>query len=173
MSKSIKKGIVGSVFLVSVVFTFFYLQEKSNNQLPRAQFLQSKFTSKGIVDRVIKLKLNADSASSNSEKVEITAEFKIAFDFSDQLHFRWKLGPDIRIVEGDLSGAVNGLTGNESKKLSITVTGFSKETNHQVGFEISGIKNGKNIFADGVIASDMENTFENIVQNVEKIKAEK
>lgn len=170
---SIKKGIVGSVFLASVVFTFFYFQKKSAGLPPRAQFLQSKFTSKGIVDRAIKLKLNADNASSNSEKVEISAEFKLAFDFNDQLHFRWKLGPDVRIVDGDLSGQVNGLTGNESKKVTITVTGFSKETNHQVGFEISGIKNGKNIFADGVIASDMENTFENIVQNVEKINAEK
>lgn len=170
---SIKKGIVGSAFLVSAVFIFLYFQNKSIRQPPRDQFLQSKFTSKGVVDRVIKLKLNSDKASSNSEKVEISAEFKLAFDFSDQLHYRWKLGPYVMLVEGELSGQVNGLTGNVTKKLTITVTGFSKETNHQVGFEISGIKNGKNIFADGLIASDMENTFENIVQNVEKIKAEK
>lgn len=170
---SIKKGIIGSVFLASAILTFFYFQNTKERLPPRAQFLQSKFTGKGIVDRVIQLKLNADNANSNSEKVEITAEFKLAFDFNDQLHYRWKLGQDVMLVDGVLSGQVNGLTGNESKKLTITVTGFSKETNHQVGFEISGIKNGKNIFADGLIASDMENTFENIVQNVEKIKADK
>ncbi len=170
---SIKKGVVGSVILASALSTFFYFQNTGKSQPPRAQFLQSKFSAKGIVDRVIQLKLNADEASSNSEKVEISAEFRLPFDFSDQLHFRWKLGQDVMLVDGALSGQVNGLIGNESKKLTITVTGFSKETNHQVGFEISGIKNGKNIFADGLIASDLENTFENIVQNVEKIKADK
>lgn len=170
---SIKMGIIGSALLVSAILTFFYFQITKVSQPVRAQFLQSKFTGKGVVDRVIKLKLNAGKASSNSEKVEISAEFKLAFDFDEQLHYRWKLGQDVILVDGALSGQVNGLTGNESKKLTITVSGFSKETNHQVGFEISGIKNGKNIFADGLIASDMENTFENIVQNVEKIKAEK
>lgn len=170
---SIKKGILGSAFLASLILSFIYMQNINENRAPRAQFLQSKFTGKGVVDRVIKLKLNAEKADTNSEKVEISAEFKLAFDFNDQLHYRWKLGQDVILVDGDLNGQVNGLTGNEPKKLTITVTGFSKETNHQIGFEISGIKNGKNIFADGLIASDMENTFENIVQNVEKIKAEK
>ncbi len=170
---SIKKGIIGSVIVASAISTFFYFQNTSKSQPPRAQFLQSKFSAKGIVNRVLQLKLNADKASTNSEKVEISAEFTLPFDFGDQLHFRWKLGPDVMLIDGALSGQVNGLTGNESKKLTITVTGFSKENNHQVGFEISGIKNGKNIFADGLIASDFENTFENIVQNVEKIKADK
>ena len=59
---------------------------------------------------------------------------------------------------------------NESKKISISVTGFSKENNHHIGFEIYGIKNGKNVYGDALIASDIENTFENVVQNVEKIK---
>ena len=170
---SIKKGIIGSVIIASAISTFFYFQNVGKSQPARTQFLQSKFSAKGVVDRTIQLKLNADEASSNSEKVEISAEFKLPFDFGDQLHFRWKLGQDVMLVDGALSGQVNGLIGNEPKKLTITVTGFSKETNHQVGFEISGIKNGKNIFADGLIASDLENTFENIVQNVEKIKAAK
>lgn len=170
---SIKMGIISSVFFASAILTFFFFQNTKKIQPPRAQFLQSKFTAKGVVDRIIQLKLNADEASSNSEKVEITAELKLPFDFNDQLHFRWKLGQDVVLIEGAQNGQVNGLNGNESKKLTIVVTGFSKESNHQVGFEISGIKNGKNIFADGLIASDPENTFENIVQNVEKIKADK
>lgn len=170
---SIRMGIIGSALLATAILTFFYFQNTGKSQPPRAQFLQSKFSARSIDNRVIQLKLNADEARSNSEKVEISAEFKLPFDFTNNLHFRWKLGEDVMLVDGVLSGQVNGLIGNESKKLTITVTGFSKETNHQIGFEISGIKNGKNIFADGLIASDLENTFENIVQNVEKIKADK
>ena len=171
---SIKKGfIIAAVFLGSTVFTFLYFQNSSKSRLPRGQFLQSKFTGKGVVDRVIQLKLISEEAVANSEKVQISAEFMLPFDFDEQLHFRWKLGQDVILIDGALSGQVNGLTKNITKKLTLVVTGFSKETNHQVGFEISGIKNGKNIFADGLIASDLENTFENIVQNVEKIKAAK
>ena len=125
----------------------------------------------GVVNRIIQLKLKFTEAKLNSEKVKVTAEVSMPFDFSEKLYFKWKLGPDVVLAEGELTGSIDGVLKNEVKKVTFTVTGFSKENNHQIGFEIYGIKKGKNVYGDALIASDLENTFENIVQNVEKIKA--
>lgn len=167
----IKKGFIVSVLFLSVAFSWYFYQNTRKPQKISSSFLQSEFTGKGVVDRTIQLKLNFDKKNLNSELVEISAEVRLPFDFNDKLFFRWKLGQDVFLIDGNLNGQVDGLLKNETKKVIITVTGFSKESNHHIGFEIYGIKNGKNIFADGLIASDLENTFENTVQNVEKIKA--
>lgn len=168
---SVKKGIFASIIFLGLGLSVYFYQQKNKPALHRPVFLQSKFSSKGVVDRIIQLKMNFEKAKLNSEKVEISAEVQMPFDFNDKLYFRWKLGQDVILAEGELSGEINGLFKNEVKKVSLWVTGFSKENNHHIGFEIYGIKNGKNIYGDALIASDIENTFENIVQNVEKIKA--
>lgn len=170
---SIKKGIFASIIFISASLAVYFYQQKNKAALYRPVFLQSKFSSKGVADRIIQLNMNFEKAELNSEKIEISAEVQMPFDFNDKLYFRWKLGQDVILSEGELTGEINGLFKNEPKKLSIWVTGFSKENNHHVGFEVYGIKNGKNIYGDALIASDIENTFENIVQNVERIKASK
>ena len=166
-----KKGIFASIVFISASFAVYFYQHANKNIRYSPAFLQSKFSSKGVVDRIIQLKINFEKAQLNSEKVKISAEVHMPFDFNDKLYFRWKLGQDVILSEGELTGEINGLLKNEPKKLLIWVTGFSKENNHHIGFEVYGIKNGKNIYGDTLIASDIENTFENIVQNVEKIKA--
>lgn len=135
-------------------------------------FLQSQFSSKGIVDRVIQLKLNFTTVQSNSEIAEVVAQVQMPFDYKDKLYFKWKLGEGVVLSEGELSGELNGLLKNEPKKIYLKVTGFSQEINHQIGFEIFGMRNNKKIYADALVASNLESTFENTVQNVEKIKAE-
>ena len=141
-----------------------------SSKTPR--FLQSQFSSKGVVDRVIQLKLNFETVQSNSEMAEVVAHVQMPFDFKDKLYFKWKLGEGVVLSVGELSGELNGLLKNEPKKIYLKVTGFSQEINHQIGFEIFGIRNNKKIYADALVASNLESTFENTVQNVEKIKAE-
>lgn len=140
-----------------------------SSKAPR--FLQSQFSSKGVVDRVIQLKLNFETVQSNSEMAEVVAHIQMPFDFKDKLYFKWKLGEGVVLSVGELSGELNGLLKNEPKKIYLKVTGFSQEINHQIGFEIFGIRNNKKIYADALVASNLESTFENTVQNVEKIKA--
>lgn len=168
---SIKKGITGSILIISVGLSVYFFRHSNKPITPSPLILQSKFSSKGVVDRIIQLELKFDEVKTNSEKALVTAEISMPFDFNDKLYFRWKLGQDVYITEGSLTGEIIGLTKNETKKIYLTVTGFSKETNHHIGFEVYGIKNGKNIFGDALIASDLESTFENTVQNVERIKA--
>lgn len=134
-------------------------------------FLQSKFTSKGVVNRIVQIELNFTEAAMNSEKAEISAEVRMPFDFNEKLYFKWHLGPDVILSAGELTGEIQGLLKGLPQKLHLTVTGFSKENNHHIRLEVRGTRNGKNIYGDALIASDLENTFENTVQNVEKIKS--
>lgn len=133
-------------------------------------FLQSQFTSKGIINRTLQLQLKFKTVDLNSEPTKIEAAVSLPFDFNEKLYFKWKLGEGVVALENKISGELNGILKNEIKNISLSVTGFGKETNHQIGFEIYGVKNGKKIYADAVVSSNIEQTFENIVQNVEKIK---
>ncbi|MEK6628007.1 MAG: hypothetical protein AABY53_05230 [Bdellovibrionota bacterium] len=158
------------LFSFSLMIYIYYTDNKKPPHSSRT-VLQSKFSSKGVANRIIQVRLNSDEKQSNTEKVEISAEVSTPFDFTDKLYFKWQLGQDVILVSGELAGEIHSLLKNEPKKIYLTVTGFSKENNHHVRFEISGTKNGKSIYGDALIASDLENTFENTVQNVEKIKA--
>jgi len=175
---SIKKWALASILVLASglsIYIFTNIKPSSRNS---AAFLQSKFTSKGIINRLIQIKLNFSKAKADSEKVEISANVSMPFDFNEKLYFKWQLGPDVILAEGELSGEINGLLKTENKKIFLTVKGFSKESNHHIRFEVRGAINdaqsakyGKNIYGDALIASDFENTFENTVQNVERIKA--
>ncbi len=171
MSSTIKKGLIVSILLISAGLSFYFFQQPNAFSRPPSDFLQSKFSSKGVVDRIIQLRLNYDKVELDSEKAAVTAEINMPFDFNDKLFFKWKLGQDVVLTDGEISGEISTLLKNETKKVMISVSGFSKENNHQIGFEIYGVKNGKKIFGDAMITSDIESTFENTVQNVEKIKA--
>lgn len=168
---SLKKWLLLTVPVVILGAGYLIFKPKNSTDKPHRVFLQSSYTSKGMVDRVIQIKLNYPEAKSNLEKIEITAEVQMPFNFDEKLHYRWRLGQDVIHKEGHLIGEINGLSGNESKKIYLTVSGFSKETSRQIKFEIYGFKDGKSIYGDSIISSDLDNTFENTVQNVERIKA--
>lgn len=179
---SIKNNIflVGVIILISV-FTFKVISNFSKKDQIGFQshsglstnFLESKFTSRGVINRIIQLRLNFNSVKLNSEKTEIIANVNMPYDFKDKLYYKWKLSEGVVLSAGQqLEGELNGLLKNEHKNIKLEVTGFSQEINRQIRFEIFGLKNGQQIYADALVASNLENTFENIVQNVEKIKAE-
>ena len=151
---SIKRGLIAAVLFATAGLSVFFINKKTLLPPPLG-FLQSQFTSKGVVNRVIQLKLNYEEVKLNSERAGVFAEIKMPFDFSDKLYFKWKLGQDVILAEGELTGEINGLLKDEAKKIFLTVTGFSKENNHHIGFEIYGVKNGNRIYGDALIASDL------------------
>jgi hypothetical protein len=137
----------------------------------KAPPLQSVFTSKGTSARLIKVSLEYDNVETDDKIAEVTAHISMPFDFVRNMNFRWKLGEGVQIVEGAPEGILQGLRAGEEVPVRIKVKGFSLQQNHHVGFEINGALNGKYIHGDALVASDLENTFENTVQNVERIKA--
>ena len=170
---SLTKGL--TLFLgVAVITGFVYYKNNFFEKKETKHFINtSVFSSKGIVTRTINVKLNAEAGENDNDNVEVIAVVSVPFNISEKLNYRWKLGEGVTLQNGELSGSVEQLVQLSPTVFKINVYGFSKKKNHQIGFEIIGLKNGKKLIGDALIASDFENTFENIVQNVEKLKADK
>jgi len=151
-----------------------YVNEKffsQNNKILKPLPPQSVFTSKGMSTRLLKVVLEHEKVETDSETAVVTALVSMPFDFNSNLNFKWKLGEGVKIVEGTQLGEIQGIRAGQVVEIKIKVNGFSLMQNHHIAFEVNGSLNGRNIHGQALIASDAENTFENIVQNVEQIKA--
>ncbi|MBY0553062.1 hypothetical protein K2P97_00940 [bacterium] len=165
------KIIISSALSIVVAIGIIAFNHKKKSNRERPQRLTSMFSSKGVGDRIINLAMHADEVNTNEELAEVSVDISMPFSFDSSVYYKWKLGEGVTLIEGPQSGQLAGISHTQSLKLRIKVKGFSKQINHQVGFEIYGFKNGRKIYGDSIIASDKESTFEDIVQNVEKIKA--
>ena len=132
---------------------------------------ESLFATKGTGNQNLVVKLEYETVKSNDEAIEVIAHVSMPFDFPSELRYRWKLGDGVTIVEGENNGSIDGLVSGEEKIVKIRATGFSLQENHHIAFEIGGSFHQRYVHADALIASDPENTFENTVQNVERLKA--
>ncbi len=131
----------------------------------------SQFSSHGIVDRVINLKISIIHADSTNDQVEVVAEVALPFDFDGALEYKWILGQGVILKEGQLRGKTNILFTKDSvQKIKLRVNGFSPENLRHIGFEIFGTKNGRRLFAEGLISSQLEKSFEKTVQRNSGIK---
>lgn len=147
--------------------------KSSDEKLPSKQVLLSNFTAQGT-QRIIQIDMkNNSSAPSDKEVIPITAKVSMPFDYDGELEYQWLLSENILLVQGEAHGKIGMLKAKKNYSLKILVQGFSTIENRQIVLKISGIKNGRRLTADAIISSKMEDTFENIVQNVEKIKMEK
>lgn len=175
--------ILASFFVAALVAVLLYYTQSlapktSQTAFAKASFAatdvpRSQFSSKGVVNRVIQVKITHENVKKNSDSNRIQAEVSIPFDFNGSLFYRWKIGENVEVIDGDLTGQLTKLHKESPAQFKIVVKGFSLESNHHIGFEILGEQNGHRISGDSLIASDPESTFENVVQNVEKIKASK
>lgn len=174
---SLKKLIFISTIavIISACCGFIFIStSQADNEIGATRVPTSDFTGYGPVDRIIKLKISeSEVAKDDQQPVLIKAHFSMPFDYDEDLEYKWILSENVHLKEGPITGIVNHLKGKSAKTVEISVTGFSSTENRQVVFQISGQKNGRRIFADGIISSQKENTFEDIVQHVEKIKSEK
>lgn len=156
-------------FLTAVSVNHYHRAEKSSKIKAANLFGHSNRNGRNGVS----ISYHFDEVNANSETAQVTTEISVPLDFKGKLRFKWALGDGVHLVDGTLSGVLEeGLAKGEKKKLSIKVTGFSKETNHHILFEVNGSKDGRNINGRILLASDKESTFEDVVQHVEKIKAE-
>ena len=131
----------------------------------------SEYSANGIIDRLINLKIETSNLKAKEafNNTEITAQVSLPFNFDDELHYKWILGQNVILKEGTLEGIVGrNFRKDQMVQVSISVQGFSAENLRHVGFEVWGKRNERRLFADGLISSQKENSFENIVQNVDR-----
>ena len=137
-------------------------------------FNQSAFTSRGRVDRIIQIKIqNAPFKKIASDgSLKVTAWVTLPFDFNDQVEYQWKLGPNVTLASGSLSGQLKNFVQNQPQKIEIFVKGFIPEVNRHIGFEAAAVKNERRMYSDSLISSQFEKSFEYKVQNIERLKRE-
>lgn len=123
----------------------------------------------GPVERNINLKLSLNKSSIS----KLTATVSVPYNYGSTLHYKWKLGPNVVLEQGTLVGTISSLQKNQAVTVAISVKNFNTDENRFVRFEVFGTDPQKRIFSDGIVSSNQPNSFENIVQEVEKINAEK
>lgn len=167
--KKILMGIGGLLLTVSVGYGVYV--KTSASPRPKTFILQSIFTSKGVTNRIIQVELKYETVKTHNEEVEIKALVSMPFSYSSPLNYKWKLSEGVTITDGSLAGQIDGLVKGEPKMITLHVKGFGLESNHQIGFEVMGQRAEQAVYGDAMIASNLEDTFENTVQNVERLKA--
>ncbi len=168
------------IFLTIMLIGFGLYQFTKPQTLIRRSFssqpVVSEYSAHGIIDRLIDLKIETSNLKSKDAamKAEIMASLSLPFNFDDELHYKWTLGQNVILKEGDLEGTVGpGFQKDQVSKIKIIVQGFSAENLRHIGFEVWGKRNDRRLFADGLISSQKENSFEDIVQNVGRLKLKK
>ncbi len=167
------------IFLIIATLAYFQnFYSKPSKQLQRgfaSQVPISQYSHRGIVDRSIELKFKTEPAEKKfSSSMEITALVSMPFAFEGQLQYKWTLGQEVRLVEGDLTGSTESVFQRDvPKEIKLIVNGFDKNSLRHIGIEVWAERNGRRLFVDGLISSQQEQSFEDIVQHVEKMKAEK
>lgn len=170
---SLKKLLLAStsVIIFSACCGFFFLSNAESNTPTAIRVPTSDFSGYGPADRTFNIKIKDSGAAKNENEVVIVkTDVSLPFDFDQAAEYTWILADGVHLTEGDLSGKLVDFKAQAKKAVQIAVTGFTEKENRQIVFRIFAEKNGRRIFADGIISSQKENTFEDIVQNVEKIK---
>lgn len=160
-----------SIIVFSACCGFFFVSNADSTPGTAIKVPTSDFTGYGPADRTFSIKIkNSGAAKNESDIVSVKTDVSLPFDFDQTAEYTWILSDGVHLSEGDLSGKLSDFKAQTKKSIKVSVTGFNEKEDRQIVFRIFAEKNGRRIFADGIISSQKENTFEDIVQNVEKIK---
>lgn len=132
----------------------------------------TQYSYMGAAERILKLKFDVSKSRFNN-KATLKAIVSLPFDYNSPLEYKWKLGEKVVLKSGELTGSVSALVKNIPIEISIDIDNFDSRQNRFVRFEIIGSDPNRRIFTDGIISSHQENSFESVVQELEKINANK
>lgn len=141
------------------------------SRAPKPPMLQSVFTTQGESSRVLRVEITNDVAALHSDTVEVRATLSTPFDIAAPIKYQWKIGENVTVESGERSGELPFLKKSEPVILVLKVKGFGQASNRHIGLEVTSSYHGRSLFGEALIASDPESTFEDTVQNVERIKA--
>ncbi|OFZ28697.1 MAG: hypothetical protein A2622_06315 [Bdellovibrionales bacterium RIFCSPHIGHO2_01_FULL_40_29] len=166
---SLKRNILiflGIIFIAGISFSI-GMNKASRKSMP----LQSGFLQNNTSYFQIKLEPTA-IVEKNSQPVSIAAKVTVPIAFDGIIKYKWILSENIELISGETSGQWISLKTDDVAISTVSLKGFSKEENRQVVMRVWGFKEGRKILSEAIISSNPQETFEDIVKNVEKIKAE-
>lgn len=158
-----------SLCLIITVFTTSCLDQKqlAPNKHGMNLYNKSSFSYMGLVERSIQLKLKSDI----NDVSTIYATIETEFDYNYPIQFRWRLGEFVRVKDQkSLVGQIPNLKKNTPVTLELEVLGFDPNFARFVRFEAFGSNPSNKIFADGVLSSQLDKSFESLVKEVELYK---
>lgn len=155
-----------------ICLSIFLLSCTEKKSVHSAQHEMSGLSYMGMGERSIQLKLKQDSAVFNNQ-TELLAEIEVPAQYIGDIRFKWKLGPDVTLIDGDLAGVIKADLQNTRFTFKIKIENFKNHDQRFVRFEAVGMTKKQSIYTDGIISSTIDKSFEDTVQKVEKFNAEK
>ncbi|MFN3453967.1 MAG: hypothetical protein ACK41T_03340 [Pseudobdellovibrio sp.] len=152
--------------LLTLSFTSCFEGKSKNHGL--TPFSKSQFSYNGVVEKSIQLKFTVTKESSTY----ITATVQTDYDYEHSLKYDWKLGENVSLLVGEKTGILTGLKKGVPVHIQIQVKGFDADTPRFVRFEVLGLNQERRIYADGVLSSNVQKSFEHTVQEIEAYKKE-
>lgn len=157
---------MSSVNFIFIIFAFILASCTSENkiQLPSKESIhQSEIGYFGPSERTINLTFIKDEKNKT-----ITAEISLPYALSTDLSYNWKPGAGVQILSGPDKGQVSYKEAQSKIHLTITVENFFTEPERFVRFEIFGKNGTRTIFADGLVASENQKSFEYMINEANK-----
>jgi len=158
--------IITLLIMTSLGFTGCLIESKSKNMHGLSSFNHSQFTYRGLAERSIQLKFKVNKNQIST----VTAVIETDYDYNYPVNIEWKLGQFIQLNEGQLKQTIPFLKKNQPVSFVLKIEGFNSSENKFIRFEALGTHPHRRIFTDGIVSSQIENSFEKIVQEVEAYK---
>ena len=137
----------------------------------------SNFTFHGIQSS--ELILNISNLAIDEKQQLIKVQVSSNLDYPFPFKYKWKISNDIIVYNekglidtNSLSGELPFIKKNQPVFINLKVSGFNENQNKFIRFEIQSSSIQRPIFSSALIRSQKNKTFEDLVNEVEKYKAE-
>lgn len=160
----------GTIIFISTILLFMSscFEQDTKSSAGSKSISQSELGYRGNVERSIELKF----ILKKSNITKITAIAKVPMNYKGTLKYKWTLGSGLTIQSGELTGTIDKIAENKPLVLQIQINGFDEKNIKHVRFEIMGTDSDRPVFADGIVSSDQQNSFEQVVKEIENYKIE-
>lgn len=111
---------------------------------------------------VIQVALEAPNGIPDREDQDVTLVGSVRMNktFDQDLQYHWELPAGVQVVSGHVDDSLSGVKAGDDVKVELTVTGFSKENFHLVGFS-SFVELGESKLGNSaVLTSRPEDSYE-------------
>ncbi len=126
----------------------------------------SKLGSEQIATQFIETKyLSSDISENEAQESTIRVQLTAIKNIKSSLFYTWELPADTQLVSGETSGTTGAMNAGDVKVFNIVLKKFSKQIKKYLIFRLDGSANGLPLKKEMLFSSNIEDSFEYIVQN--------
>lgn len=149
-----------------------YFKNKNSGHRYLASMTMSKIAAQQFAKTLIDVRIkNSTVAVDEDDSSTITVTLTAYKPIPAGLAYTWNLPNDVHVIEGQVNGLLPDLAANQSQDLVLKVKGYNKQKKSYISFAINGDVENMKIQREVLASSRPEDSFEYVVQNFEKSKA--